>query len=150
MIDWNSIIANLSNGSVVTIDPARWKMSNPEYKEMLDLWKSKNFNTNSVKWTNYYDTKGPEMEIAKEVGIIPLRSWISCVEPGYMTGYHYDVDDNEKEYLKHGLIKRYSIFIGKPDVGQLFILGKEYFYNTTRRKGNNGLQILSLCCWTQV
>lgn len=129
MIDWNSIIANLSNGSVVTIDPARWKMSNPEYKEMLDLWKSKNFNTNSVKWTNYYDTKGPEMEIAKEVGIIPLRSWISCVEPGYMTGYHYDVDDNEKEYLKHGLIKRYSIFIGKPDVGQLFILGKEYFYN---------------------
>ena len=129
MINWNSIINNLSNGSVVTIDPARWKMSNPEYKEMLDLWKSKNFNTNSVKWTNYYGTKDLEIEIAKEIGIIPLRSWISCVEPGYMTGYHYDIDDNEKEYLKHGLIKRYSVFISEPEVGHLFILGKDYYYN---------------------
>jgi hypothetical protein len=129
MIDWNSVIHNLSDGKVITIDPARWNMNNPEYVEMLDLWKSKNFNTDSVKWTNYYDTKEPETEIAKEVGIIPLRSWISCVEPGYMTGYHYDIDDNEKEYLKHGSLKRYTVFIGQPSVGQVFILGKEYFYN---------------------
>jgi hypothetical protein len=58
-----------------------------------------------------------------------LRSWISCVEPGYMTGYHYDIDDNETEYLKHGEIKRYSVFISEPSVGQLFILDREYHYN---------------------
>jgi hypothetical protein len=46
-----------------------------------------------------------------------------------MTGYHYDIDDNEQEYLKHGLIKRYSVFISKPTVGHLFILDKEYIYN---------------------
>ena len=129
MINWNNIMSNLKNGRVVTVDPARWNMSNPEYAEMLKLWKSKNFNTDSVKWTNYYDTKDLEKEISKQVGVTALRSWISCVEPGYMTGYHYDIDDNESEYLTHGKIKRYSVFISKPSVGQLFILGNEYHYN---------------------
>ena len=132
MINWDSIIGNLTDGQVVTVDPARWKLGNPEYAEMLKLWKDNNFNTDSVKWTNYYDTKDLEKEITKQVGITALRSWISCVEPGYMTGYHYDIDDNEQEYLRHGLIKRYSIFISEPAVGHLFILGKEYFYNKSQ------------------
>lgn len=140
MINWNNIISDLKDGSVVTIDPNRWNMDNPEYQAMLDLWKSKNFNTNSVKWINYYSSKNIENTVANELNITPLRSWISCVEPGYMTGYHYDIDDNEKEYLQHGFIKRYSIFIGEPEVGHLFILGKEYFYNkpqgTILRWGN--------------
>ena len=129
MINWNTVISNLSNGKVVTVDPARWNMTNPEYAEMLKLWKDNNFNTDSVKWTNYYDTKEFEKEISEQVGVTALRSWISCVEPGYMTGYHYDIDDNETEYLKYGEIKRYSVFINEPSVGQLFILGNEYYYN---------------------
>lgn len=132
MINWNLVINNLKNGRVVTVDPARWNMNNPEYTEMLDLWKHNNFNTDSVKWTNYYNTTELESKLSIELNITPLRSWISCIEPGYMTGYHYDVDDNEQEYLKNGLLKRYSIFISKPDVGHLFILGKEYFYNKSQ------------------
>ena len=130
MIDWDNIIASLSNGSVVTVDPARWKMSNPEYQEMLDIWERNKFNINSVRWINYYSYGNVENQIAEELNITPLRSWISCVEPGYMTGYHYDIDDNEKEYLKHGMIQRYSIFVNKPEVGQLFILNDEYHYNS--------------------
>jgi hypothetical protein len=129
MINWDNVIDNLANGNVVTVNPARWKMSNPEYTEMIDLWESNNFNTNSVKWINYYDTKDIETQLASELNIKPIRSWISCVEPGYMTGYHYDIDDNESEYLKLGNLKRYSVFISKPEVGHLFILNKEYHYN---------------------
>ena len=132
MIDWNTVINNLTDGCVVTVDPARWNMNNPEYAEILKLWKDNNFNTDSVKWTNYYDTKDLENKIAEQVNITPLRSWISCVEPGYMTGYHYDIDDNEEEYLTHGKIKRYSVFIGEPSVGQVFILGNEYHYNNAQ------------------
>ena len=128
MINWNDVISKLQNGSIVTVDPSRWKMSNPEYKEMLDLWESKNFNTNSVQWINYYDCKDIEIELADTLKITPLRSWISCVEPGYMTGYHYDIDDNEQEYLKHGTIKRYSVFISEPNLGHIFILGEKYYY----------------------
>lgn len=129
MIDWNLIIADLKDGKVVTVDPTRWNMTNPEYAEMLKLWKDNNFNTDSVKWTNYYDTKTIEKEVGDHVNINPLRSWISCVEPGYMTGYHYDIDDNESKYLAHGIIKRYSVFISEPRLGQIFILGNEYHYN---------------------
>jgi hypothetical protein len=132
MIDWNKVISDLQDGQVVTVDPARWNMDNPEYAAMLQLWKDNNFNTNSVKWTNYYDTKDIELEIAQELSITPVRSWISCVEPGYMTGYHYDIDDNEHSYLQKAYIKRYSIFMSKPAVGHLFILGKEYFYNKSQ------------------
>ena len=129
MIDWNKIINELKDGSVVTVDPSRWNTNNPEYGQILDLWKQKKFNTNSVKWTNYYQYGDIEQQIAGSLNITPLRSWISCVEPGYMTGYHYDIDDNEKEYLKKGELIRYSIFIGEPDIGHLFILGEEYYFN---------------------
>jgi hypothetical protein len=129
MIDWNSVIANLTDGKVVTVDPKRWNMDNPEYVEMLNLWKSNNFNTDSVKWINYYSYENVESVVAEELKVTPLRSWISCVPPGYMTGYHYDIDDNEKEYLTHGEIKRYSVFISEPSVGQVFILGNKYHYN---------------------
>lgn len=129
MINWNLIINNLTDGKVVTVDPAKWNMNNPEYVEMLNLWKSKNFNTSIVKWTNYYEYSNVESQVADELRITPVRSWISCVEPGYMTGYHYDIDDNEQEYLKKGFLKRYSVFISEPDVGHLFILGKDYYFN---------------------
>ena len=129
MINWDLVIANLKDGSIVTVDPDRWNMLNPEYQQMLDLWKSNNFEIKNVRWINYYDTKSIEKEIADSLDITPLRSWISCVEPGYMTGYHYDIDDNEAEYLTHGAIKRFSIFISKPTVGHLFILDKDYLYN---------------------
>ncbi len=128
-INWDDVIQSLTDGRVVTVDPARWNMNNPEYAQMLDLWRKNNFNTNSVKWTNFYNYGNLEKTVATSLNITPLRSWISCVEPGFMTGYHYDIDDNESEYLKKGQIQRYSIFISKPDIGHLFILNKDYHYN---------------------
>lgn len=128
-IDWNTVIDNLQNGSVVTVDPSRWNMSNPEYAKILELWKENNFNTDSVKWTNFYQYGDIEKQIADSFNLTALRSWISCVEPGFMTGYHYDIDDNERAYLEKGQLIRYSIFISKPDIGHLFILDKEYHYN---------------------
>jgi hypothetical protein len=131
MIDWKMVIDNLKDGRVITVNPTNWNMDNPKYREMVELWESSNFNTASVRWINYYDTKEIESKIADELSITPLRSWISCVEPGYMTGYHYDIDDNEQEYLSHGLLKRYTVFISEPAIGHVFILGKDYFINNS-------------------
>lgn len=129
MINWDDVIGKLTNGRVITVDPSKWNMDNKEYQEMVDLWNQNNFNLNSVRWVNYYSYGDLENQIAEQLKITPLRSWISCVEPGYMTGYHYDIDDNESEYLKHGHMQRYSIFISKPEIGHLFILNKDYHYN---------------------
>ena len=134
MIDWDDVIENLKDGSVVTVDPDRWNMANPEYKKILNLWQENNFNINSVKWINFYDTKEIETILSKQLEVTPLRSWISCLEPGWITGYHYDIDDNEQEYLKYGKIKRYSIFVSKPNLGHIFILDKEYHFNNDQGK----------------
>jgi len=134
MVNWDNVISNLKDGSVVTVDPARWNMANPEYKKILNLWQENNFNIDAVKWINFYDTKDIEIELAEKLNITPLRSWISCLEPGWVTGYHYDIDDNENEYLKHGKIKRYSVFISKPSLGHIFILDNSYYYNNKQGK----------------
>ena len=85
MINWNKVISELKNGKVVTVDPSQWNMDNPEYAKMLELWRSNNFNTDSVRWVNYYDCKDIQNTVAENLNVTPLRSWISCVEPGYMT-----------------------------------------------------------------
>jgi len=129
MINWDNVIDNLKDGSVVTVDPNRWNMENTEYSDILKLWQDNNFNLDSIKWTNFYDTKDIETQLCDQLNISLLRSWISCLEPGYMTAPHYDIDDNEQEYLKYGEIQRYSVFISKPAVGHLFILNDEYHFN---------------------
>ena len=129
MINWDNVIENLKDGSVVTVDPNRWNMENTEYSDILKLWQDNNFNLDSIKWTNFYDTKDIETQLCDQLNISLLRSWISCLEPGYMTAPHYDIDDNEQEYLKYGEIQRYSVFISKPAAGHLFILNDEYHFN---------------------
>lgn len=129
MINWDNVTARLKNGREISPRPELWNTGNPEYKDIYNLWKKNNFNIDVIKWTNFYDCKEEEAILCDELQITPLRSWISCVKPGYMTAPHYDVDDNEAEYKKYGNIKRYSVFISKPSVGHLFILRDEYHFN---------------------
>jgi len=136
MIDWDNVITNLSEGVDILPNPKNWNIDTPGYNEILQLWKNANYNFNAIKWTNYYpDTHFPksiEEDLSKQLNIKPLRSWISKIDPGYTAPWHWDVDDNEKEYLKQGILVRYSIFIqdGKP--GQVFMLENETFYNQSR------------------
>ena len=133
MIDWNSVISKLSTGVDIVPNPDNWNIDTPGYNEILNSWKQANYNFNAIKWTNYYPethfSKDVELELSNQLDINPLRSWISCINPGYTAPWHWDVDDNEEEYLLHGDIVRYSIFIqdGKP--GQVFMLEDHAYYN---------------------
>lgn len=134
MNNWEFIINNLTNGTDVTVDPARWNLGNPEYKKILKLWTSANFNLDAIKWTNYYPiTSFPEVivnQISKKLGLKHVhRAWISKIDPGYMAPWHWDVDDHEEDYLKLGLIKRYTIIIKQMAKGHILIIGEDYFYN---------------------
>ena len=51
-----------------------------------------------------------------------------------MAPWHWDVDDNEDEYLKHGDIVRYTIIPKQFANGHIFILGNDYFYNLDEGK----------------
>jgi hypothetical protein len=135
MVNWDSIIQGLvdQQGIAITTDPAIWDTSNPEYEKIFKQWTDANFNLNTIKWINYYpgvhyDNTVVE-QLAAELDIKVHRSWISRIDPGYMAPWHWDVDDNEVEYLKHGPIIRYTVIPKEFDNGHIFILGKDYHYN---------------------
>ena len=134
-IDWDHCIEQLSilKGIEVTTDPSRWNLNTSGYQEIYDIWQRANFNAAAIKWTNYYpDQHFPNelpQQLANYLNVNIHRAWISRVDPGYCAPWHWDVDDNEQEYLKNGDIKRYSCFIEKPVHGHIFIIGDDYLYN---------------------
>ena len=136
MINWNDIIASLEDkeGSAVTTDPARWNLDTPGYTDIYSMWREANFNASAIKWINYYPGEHFSEDIvkqaAKELGLkIVHRAWVSRIDPGYMAPWHWDVDDNEQEYLKHGPIVRYTIVMKAFANGHILIIDKDYFYN---------------------
>jgi hypothetical protein len=134
MHDWDTIIKNLTEGSEVTVDPARWNLDNPGYAEIFEIWKNANFNLNSIKWTNYYPgLHFPEDTVQEQADYLKIkkvhRSWISKLDPGFMAPWHWDVDDNEQEYLTHGPINRFTIILEKMEHGHILIVGTEHYFN---------------------
>lgn len=134
MNSWSTIIENLKDGSDVSVDPERWNLDNPEYNKILDMWKRANFNLDSIKWTNYYPgVHFPQEVVNKQQDNLNIkhvhRAWISKIEPGYMAPWHWDVDENEQEYLTHGLIRRYTIIMEDMPHGHILIIGKDHYYN---------------------
>jgi len=131
MISWNNILDTIdtNRSRVITVDPEVWDLSNPNYNKILTLWQDNNVNLASIKWTNYYlDCKIQDL-FAEQLGCSPLRSWISKIDPGYMTGWHWDVDENEPLYLSAGQVVRYTCFIDKPKLGHTFIIGNDCYHN---------------------
>lgn len=135
-IDWQKLIDSLNSqdGKSITTDPNIWNLDTSGYSEIYQMWEKANFNAAAIKWTNYYtDVHYPTSVILELQSNLKLsgvhRSWISRVDPGYYAPWHWDVDDNEKSYLKYGEPKRFSIMIGKSSPGQIFIIGKDYLFN---------------------
>lgn len=132
MIDWDTIIANLSEGKDITPDPSIWNLDNSEYKKIHNQWESANFNMQSIKWTNYYPGQYPK-EIddyyCETLSLKYLRSWISRIDPGYYAPWHWDVDDRLDEYTAMGTPLRYSIFISRPSITSIFVVGNNCYSN---------------------
>jgi hypothetical protein len=134
-IDYNNLIEVLSSqdGISITPTPDIWNLTNPEYLKIYDLWKTSKFNMDAIKWINYYPKLHFQQEIIDQLAIylkvVPLRSWVSRIDPGYFAPWHWDIDDNEVEFLKQGYPKRFSIFIEPPVHGHIFVVDDDYLFN---------------------
>lgn len=134
-IDWDTVIAELTiqNGVSVTTDKDRWDLVTPEYLEIEDIWINANINPSSIKWINYY----PDVHFSNELintvanflNVKIHRAWISRIDPGYLAPWHWDVDDNEAEYLSKGTPIRYSIFITPASMGHVLIVNNKYYHS---------------------
>jgi len=134
-ISWVDVTSNLlhQTGISITTDPSRWELATPGYLEIYKIWQEACFNPNAIRWTNYYPGKHFPNDIIDQIcshlKIDHIRSWISRLDPGYFAPWHWDVDDNEQEYLSKGEIHRFSIFVEPPTFGHIFILGNDYLIN---------------------
>lgn len=132
-IDWLSIVTDLTpkKGKEILFDQSAYTAV-PGYQELFSKWNSANFNAAAAKWINYYpDTDFSNSvtdKFSEIVGVTHIRSWISRIDPGCCTPWHWDVDDNEEEYLKLGKLRRFICHIGEPDFGHVLLVEKECHY----------------------
>ena len=134
MIQWIAAINSIKDktGHVVNYDTFQ-NNTNPEYAKIYKLLTDSKVNLSAAEWINYYPGKDFDQsivdEFAKIVGLTTLRAWISKVRPGKFVPYHWDVDENEEEYLKLGTIRRFTCFMVESVPGQVIMIESEYLYN---------------------
>lgn len=119
-------------GIAVTTDAAYWNLDTPGYSEIYKIWTDASINLKSVKWINYYPNIHFSSEIittvAEFLNVQVHRAWVSRIDPGYFAPWHWDVDDNEADYLIKGTPVRFSCFICNHSVGQVFIVNDKYYH----------------------
>jgi hypothetical protein len=124
LLNWLDIIDNLKIKKGKELP--EFDKENIHYKKMTNLFSSTS-NFNNMQWINYYPSIHYDQEIDKLICNFLghtdyARAWISEVRPGKVVPWHYDFDDNEKEYLTKNKVVRYSIKITE-DRGHISVVG---------------------------
>ena len=142
LIDWDTVIASIvprsgdyNSPSTVTDRVADDPNVNlGYYQDIMETWKKANYDFKNIEWWDYYPGEhydaGVQEIFANIVNADPRRVFVSEIMPGQCVPYHWDVEDNEEEWLKQGDLIRYVCFIDKqPGFAHAFILEDECFYN---------------------
>lgn len=133
-INWKEFMAGMHEqvGRPVALDSENIPSNFIEIKQVLDNAK---FNSKSITW--YFYAAGmhfPEHvvnQFAEEVNCKVCKAWVSRLDPGDYAPWHWDMDDNEEEYLKQGTLKRFTVFIHEPSFGQVLFVENRCYYNQT-------------------
>ena len=103
------------------------------YRSIMDTWLDAGYELKDIAWVDYYPGEHFDIDIqtkfAQLVDAEPLRVFVSDVAPGQNVPYHWDVEDNEEEWLAQGELKRWVCFIDKPRWGSVLILEDQAFHN---------------------
>lgn len=131
-IDWNTIISSVEEKQGLVLPKLIWP--NPHFEEMKKLYIDSNYILDSAEWINYYPDKDYDPVINKMFGDIVnkpryARAWISRINPGKTAPWHWDLDDQEEEYLINGKLVRYVCKMNEGGIGQVTILGNHAIKN---------------------
>jgi hypothetical protein len=144
-IDWDSIVQICKDstdgdfnsvGTVVDRSESSWT-ENPEllgsYRDVIKIWQDAKYNLSLIEWYDYYPGKHFDIEVQNKfsdlVNADPRRVFVSELWPGRCVPKHWDVEDQEKEWLAEGELKRWVVFIDKPQFGHVFLFdNQDAFY----------------------
>jgi hypothetical protein len=125
LIDWPIILNKLRtlNGNELP----EFNKVNIHYQKMLELFNSSKTNRSNMQWINFYPNVHYDQHIDNKICNFLghtnwARAWISEVRPGKIVPWHYDFDDNEKQFLSTGKLVRYSIKL-TDQIGHVAIVG---------------------------
>jgi hypothetical protein len=156
-IDWDKIIRSIvpmsgdKNTVALVVDRSEPVATELviEYRTIIKTWQDANYDLEKIEWYDYYPGDHFDVEIqntfAKIVEAVPKRVFISEVMPGRCVPYHWDVEDEEKEWLKEGKLVRYVCFIDKPKFGHVFL-----FKNMDSFCSTEDFTVLSYVCVTNL
>lgn len=125
-LDWNRLIKSVENKVGKRLPNLIW--DNPHFEEMKKLYIDSNYVIEASEWINYYPREdfdlGFVQDFGKQLGHTSFaRAWISRINPGKTAPWHWDLDDEEAEYLSKGQIIRYVCKMNQPSPGQVTIIG---------------------------
>jgi hypothetical protein len=128
MIDWLLLRSQISN-KIGKNSPVRL----PDVPEIADMKRQlASYPIDSIEWLNLYPGEDYDKSIVDQFALDKnlkiCRSWISLIRPGKTAPWHWDWDQNLKEYESKGELTRYSVSLGD-DVGHVFICGSDCFHN---------------------
>ena len=139
VIDWNSIIQEIQDKTPTYVGPSHKEGDDiPNLSEVTDLWKLAGFKTihdgGNVGWDMFIAGDSFDQKVAEKfcefVGIDSYTScWISRINIGYMSPWHWDVNDDEEILSKKQGIRRFHCHIGKPHHGHVLMVENQVFYN---------------------
>lgn len=124
-INWQNVINSIEQKPGLMLPNLQW--TNPHFLKILEMYNHIDYLKSSMQWINYYcDDYGEHVNtefgnFVKKPNYV--KAWISRINPGYTAPWHWDIDDNEAEYLKHGDIIRFSCRINMNSAGQVAIVG---------------------------
>jgi len=127
VISWDSIINSIKDKTGKPVNN-RQKWDHPHRTDMHKMFVKSNYSMFSSEWINYYPGKDYDDSTIEKFGNIVgysnhVRSWISRVDPGKTAPWHWDIDDNEIEYLAKGKLIRFVCKISKFDLGHVTLIG---------------------------
>jgi hypothetical protein len=121
---------NKSSGKIINLDT----LTSGLFLNIKNLISESNYCQHSIEWINYY----PSVHFSEEVNHIfgnfvrkenCVRSWISRIDPGKTAPWHWDIDDDEEQYLKKGKLVRFICKIGDSDPGHITVVGNNILHN---------------------
>jgi hypothetical protein len=134
--DWNTILEQIKDkeGEARTYGVDFYVNADGRFNNIIDLWKQAGYDkSGTVEWINYYPGKHFDQSVVeafeKFTGYKCARAWISKIRPGKYAPYHWDIDDQEEEYLAQGELKRWSCTVSEPSKGQVFIVEDTVIHN---------------------
>lgn len=143
IINWQEVVENLADQSPAYVGP-RHRKDDPVQgiSDIAELWDKAGYKLTENSGTAGWDMFFPKINFSESivdkfsdfVGIDTVNAWISRVNPGMVSPWHWDANDNEEKYKLMPDMLRFSCHISRPSPGHIFIIEDQCFYN--QEQGN--------------